>query len=115
MAEKEAKFITVILPQGKGAALLHALYEKKILRAGLGTARAPFFFTKKKRGFTRTIHHSVEKDILTVVVDAGDADEVFDLIHRTAMIGEKYGGFMYMGSLSKASAFQLPTDVPQAG
>lgn len=115
MAEEKAKFITVILRQGKGAALLRALHERKVLRAGLGTARAPFFFTRKKGGFKKTIHHSVEKDVVTVVVGAEQADEVFGFIYETARIGRSYGGFMFMGALSKAAPFQLPADLPQSG
>jgi hypothetical protein len=115
MAEQNGKFITVILPQGKGPALLEALYERKALRASLGTARAPFFVTKTKRGFTRTIHHSVEKDILTVVVDAQEAEEVFGFIHEKAGMGSRFGGFMFMGPVAKASLFTLPADMPQSG
>lgn len=114
MAEQSDKFITVILPQGKGPALLQALYERKALRAALGTARAPFFATKRKGGITRTISHSMEKDILTVVAGAEEAEELFAFIYSTAAIGSRYGGFMFMGPLAKASPFTLPTELPQA-
>jgi len=113
MTEEKGKLITVILPQGKGAALLSALHERKVLRVSMGAARAPFFFTKKKRGITKTIQHSLEKDILTVVTGAEDAEELFVFIHQKAMIGTRYGGFMFMGPLGRATGFELPGDLPR--
>ena len=113
MAEEKGKLITVILPQGRGAALLSALYERKVFRVSMGSARAPFFFTKKKRGFTKTVQHSLEKDILKIVAGADEAEELFSFIYQKAMIGTRYGGFMYMGPLAKASPFDLPADLPR--
>ena len=113
MTEEKGKLITVILPQGKGAALLSALHERKVLRVSMGAARAPFFFTKKKRGRTKTIQHSLEKDILSIVAGPEEAEELFAFIHQKAMIGTRYGGFMFMGPLGRASSFDLPVDLPR--
>lgn len=114
MAPAEEKLITVIVPQGKGMALLHALYQKASLRAALGTARAPFTYLKRRGGLTRTVRHSVEKDILTVVVPADQAEAMFGFLYETAGIGGQHGGFMFQGPVSRASSFSLP-DHPSQG
>lgn len=111
MPGHDLKLITVIVPQGKGMALLHALYEKKMLRAALGTARAPFTQVKRTGGLPRTVRHSVEKDILTVVVPAEKADEAFGFLFDIANVGAQHGGFMFQGSLARASDFKLPDDL----
>jgi hypothetical protein len=113
MADEGAKLITVILPQGQGRRLLHALYERKQLRASLGTARAPVTTVKRRGGIARTQHHSVEKDIVQVVVGAAEASDIFEFLHDQAGIGERYGGFMFQGSVAKASPFSLPEGLTQ--
>jgi hypothetical protein len=113
MGESTEKFITVILSQGKGEALLRALNEKKVLRVSLSTARAPFFLTKKKRGFKRTVTRSLEKDVLTVLAGAEEAEDLFAFIYENVGMGRRYGGFMFMGPLARLSPFALPADVPQ--
>jgi hypothetical protein len=108
----DPKLITVILPQGQGRPLLQDLFERKQLRASLGTARAPVTTVSRRGGLARTQRYSVEKDILQVVVAAGDAADVFAFLHERAGIGERYGGFMYQGSLSRAGVFTLPDGLP---
>jgi hypothetical protein len=108
------KIITVIVPQGQGMALLEQLYAHDTLRAALSTARAPFAVTKKKGGISRTEYFSIEKDVLSVVVEEAEADQVFGVLHGAARIGEAHGGFMFQGPAAQASAFTLPKDLPQA-
>jgi hypothetical protein len=102
----------VILPLGQGVALLEQLHARGVQRAALGTARAPFTVMKRKGGISRTHSYSVEKDILTVVVLAEEADEMFGFLHGAAGIGAAHGGFMYQGPVSQGSAFALPADLP---
>jgi hypothetical protein len=113
MAEQAHKLITVILPQGKGMDLLKQLYDRKVLRAAFGTARAPFTIAKKTGGISRTVTYSVEKDVVEVVVDAGQADEVFAFLYDAAGIAHAHGGFMFQGPVSRASEFALPADLPR--
>ena len=108
------KLITVILPQGRGMAVLQALYERRVLRAALGTARAPFSYMKGRGMIARTVRHWVEKDVLSVVVSAEEAEENFGFLHQLAGIGDAPGGFMLMGPLARASAFSLPPERPSA-
>jgi hypothetical protein len=102
------KLITVIVPQGRGMALLQALHERGELRAALGGARAPFTYVRRRGGMAHTVHHSVEKDVLEVVAEAAAADELFAFLHQAAGIGEGPGGFMFMGPIATASPFALP-------
>jgi hypothetical protein len=114
MAAESHKLITCIVSQGKGLAVLQALFQRGHLRAALGTARAPLSIVKTRGGFTKTVHYSVEKDILTVVASAGEADEVFEFLYERAGIGESAGGFLYLGPLARASAFALPAGLAAA-
>jgi hypothetical protein len=113
MADEVPKLITVILPLGQGMPLLQALYERKQLRASLGTARAPVTTVTRRGGIARTHRHSVEKDIVQVVVGAQEAAALFEYLYEQAGIGERYGGFMFQGSLAQASPFSLPEGLPQ--
>ena len=108
------KLITAILPQGRGMAVLLALYERKVLRAALDTARAPLAYVKGSGMMARTVRHSVEKDVLSVVVPAEQAEETFIFLHEAGRVAEAPGAFMFMGALSQTSAFSLPEDLPPA-
>jgi hypothetical protein len=105
------RLVTVIVPQGRGMTLMQALHDRQLLRAALSSARAPFTYVKRSGGFPRMVRHSVEKDVLNVVVPAELAEEVFAFLHERAGMGESPGGFMFMGLLSQASAFSLPPDL----
>jgi hypothetical protein len=107
------KVITVIVPQGQGMALLERLHARGILRAGLGSARAPLTVVKRRGGIGRTEIYSVEKDVLNVVVAEAEADAMFADLYHAARIGEAHGGFIFQGEAARASQFTLPTDLPQ--
>ena len=113
MAAEGAKLITVIVPQGQGMPLLQVLYERTQLRASLGTARAPVTTVSRRGGIARTHHYSVEKDIVQVVVGVEDAPAVFALLYEKSGMGERHGGFMFQGSVAKATPFALPEGLPQ--
>lgn len=106
------KLITLVVPQGRGVGLIEALYERKVLRAALGSARAPFTYAKRTGMIPRIVRQWVEKDILSVVVPAEQAEELFGFLYDKAGVGEAAGAFMYMGALSSASGFSLPSDLP---
>jgi hypothetical protein len=100
------RLVTVIVPQGRGMALLQELHGRGTLRAALSTARAPFTYVRGSGVLARTVR-SVEKDVLHVVVSEEKADEVFEYLYRKAGIGDGPGGFMFMAVLSAASLFTL--------
>lgn len=101
------RLITVVVPQGRGRPLLELLYERHVLRAALGSARAPATFTQGTGVFARTRRTSLEKDVLQVVVSAEEADEIFHLLLEKGQIAEMPGGFQYMGSVSRTTLFAL--------
>ena len=55
--------------------------------------------------------HRRQIDVLSVVVDAKRADEIFEFLYERGGIGDR-GGFMYQAALPKASVFKLPEGLP---
>ena len=106
---RPAKLITCIVPQGRGNALVDALFARRVTRVSLGTARASVPVETGRGRFRRTVYHALTKDILTAVVDPDEADEVFAFLHGAAAVGEQPGSFMFLGPLSAASAFTVPS------
>ena len=104
------KMITMVLDQdGTALQLVQALRTEfdcntaNVHHArGTGTGAAR---TRALAGFV------AEKDILTVVVSAERADEIFTALHERAQISAKYGGFMYQSALGRSHGYALP-DVP---
>lgn len=103
------KLITCILPKGVAPGVLASLKEQwDIVTANINSARGIGKITPLKY---RGVSDQSEKEILTVMVSAERADEVFDFIYFEADINRPHGGLMYMLALQSASAFQLP-DLP---
>lgn len=105
------KMITIILPQGRGLAVLEQLYQRGVTRAALGSARAPFTVVKRRGGIARTETYSVEKDVLNVLVSGDDADRAFAFLHEAARVAEERGAFMFQAPVAQASEFALPSAV----
>jgi len=104
--EPNLRLITCILPRGAGLAVLQELHDQGRYRAGMHAARA--FVGSGDGG----LFGRVEKDILTVVVTAEEAPELFEWIYRRTRMGEVPGGFMFMTRLACASSFLLPERIP---
>jgi hypothetical protein len=100
-----AKLITCIVPQGRGSGVVEALFARRITRVSLATARASVPVQRGHGRLRRTVYHSLTKDILTAVVDADQADDVFAFIHEVAAVADQPGSFLFLGPLSAASAF----------
>ena len=108
MDKTGGKIITIVVPRGEGPPLLQRLYDRKVCRAALGQARAPVSITRGKGTFHRTVQTSIEKDILTVIVMAQEADDLFFWLFDAAGMDKRHGGFMFMGPAAQASPFSLP-------
>jgi nitrogen regulatory protein PII len=52
-----------------------------------------------------------EKEVLSVVVRAEQADEVFEFIYHQADINRPHGGLIYQSRLDRSTEFTLP-DLP---
>jgi hypothetical protein len=101
---KDIKRITCFLPKGAGIRLVEKLHtEKNIDSTNVHTGRG-----------LRTVESVKdygawsEQDVLTVVVDASRADEIFDFIFFQGELNKPAGGFIYQTSLIQASNYTLP-------
>ena len=105
------KFITCILPHGIALDVLQRLKdEKRIIEASTNTARGMGKLTPLAH---RGLGEQAEKDILTVIVSAAEADEIFEYLFDIARIDRPHGGLIYMAALGHATPFVLP-ELPQA-
>ncbi|MDA2913134.1 hypothetical protein MYX77_04100 [Acidobacteriia bacterium AH_259_A11_L15] len=104
--KSDLRLITCILPRGTGVAVLHEIHEKGIYRADIHAARA---FVGSGAG---GVFDRVEKDILNVVIAAGEADDFFEWIYHRTRMYEVPGGFMFMAKLACGSPFLLPGGIP---
>ncbi|MBT3185250.1 MAG: hypothetical protein HOI59_02925 [Nitrospina sp.] len=102
---KDIKRITCFLPKGAGIRLVEMLHvEKNIDATNVHTGRG-----------LRTVESVKdygawsEQDVLTVVVDAERAEEVFEFIFFQGELNKPGGGFIYLTPLIKASHYTLPS------
>lgn len=101
------KLITCLIPKEHSKALevAKALHDEK----GINSTSVS---SGRGSGLARLTYGAwVEVDILTVIVSASQADEVFAFILDKADINRPHGGFVYQGELTKVTPFTLP-DIP---
>lgn len=107
----DQKLITCILPHGRALPVLEALKEELgILTATMHHARGSGRMTPLA---WRGVGEAAEKDVISVVVPAPRADEVFGFIRERAEIDRPHGGILYQQPLWKSTEFTLP-DVPES-
>ncbi len=101
---KDEKRITCFLPKGVGIRLVEMLHsEKNVDSANVHAGRGlPTLENAENYGAW------TEQDILTVIVDATQADEIFEFIFSHGELNKPGGGFIYQASLTKASHYKLP-------
>jgi hypothetical protein len=105
------KLITCILPHGIALDVLQRLKDDKgIIEASTNNARGMGKLTPLAH---RGLGEQAEKDVLTVIVSAAEADEIFAYLFDVARINRPHGGLIYMTALGHATPFVLP-DLPQA-
>jgi nitrogen regulatory protein PII len=104
------KLITCILPKGISKEVVKQLKtEKGILTANINNARGVGKITPL--AYRGIIGSQSEKEILSVVVPADQADELFEYIYELANINRPHGGLMYMHALTVTTRFTFP-DIP---
>ena len=98
-APRAARLISLILPLGRGHALLEALDHDK----GLVTA-----FSHHARGFgvsgylmRRGFALQTEKDVVHVAVPEEPAEEIYEFLYHAGNIGQPHGGFMFIEPLER--------------
>ena len=95
---KKEKRITCFLPKGTGVKMVEMLHsEKNIASANLHSGRGQ-----------KTAETWKEQEILTVIVDADRAEEIFEYIYFQGKLNEPGGGFIFQSDLNRATSFKLP-------
>ncbi len=102
----DQKLITCILPKGIAADVAEALRtDKDIITSNIDNARGAGRLTPTAH---RRAGDETEKEILTVIVGAAQAESLFDWLFAQAKINQPHGGIMYMTRLQDCSPYTLP-------
>jgi len=111
MISSESKLITCILPKG------HAMPMLKMLKQERGIVTANINYARGSGRFTPLIYRGAgeqtEKEILSVIVSAEEADELFSYIFFNAEINRPHGGMIYQSALVTATAYQIPAEIEE--
>lgn len=101
-----AKQIVCIVAKGKGKALVEAVSsELGIYNANFSHARGVGrTATKGRSGFGG----QREKDVFSLTVEQGRADEVFEYLYFKAELDQPHNGLIYMQAVPRTSILQLP-------
>ena len=108
--QEKQKQIFCILPKGIALNVAKRLKEVfGIMTTNISNARGVGKITPLAY---RGIAGQSEKEILSVAVAAAIADEIFEFIYQEADINRPHGGIMYMHTLQRSTAFELP-EIPE--
>ncbi len=101
------KLITCFLPKGKALEVADLLHHRESMISC-------DFTGGRGRGLVQSISYGrwVEVDILSIIVRAEEADDIFELIYHEAGIGHYQGGFIFQTDLLRSTPFTLP-EVPE--
>ena len=83
--------------------------EKGVIAANINHARGTGRLSPLSY---RGIGEETEKEILSVVVDADQADELFIYIFNIAEIDRPHGGVIFQTALTIATHYEIPTELP---
>ncbi|NNE36857.1 MAG: hypothetical protein HKN08_01025 [Gammaproteobacteria bacterium] len=101
------KLITCIFPKGMAHDMAERLKgEHGLMTSDIKTARGVGKITPLAY---RGLGAQSEKEILTVVVPADTANEIFDYLYHEAQVNRPHGGIMYIYELNQATRFELPS------
>ena len=100
------KAITAILPKGKARSLVDQLvHEHGVDQVNVHHARGMGKLTPHRH---RGVGETTEKEVVTVIADADDADELFEFIFFSADINRPHGGLIFMQPTYATTGFSLP-------
>lgn len=102
----DERLITCILPHGRALPVLEALKEELgILTGTMHHARGTGRMTPLA---WRGVGEAAEKDVITVIVPAAQADDVFGFVYDRAGIDRPHGGILYQQPLWKSTQYSVP-------
>ena len=102
------KTITCFCPAGRAQAVLDRLRkEKGVVSASAHHARGAGLATRNTKGRL----FFLEKEIVTALVPADRADEIFEFLYFAAGIDERHAGMVLMGGILCGELMTLP-DLP---
>lgn len=105
---RKMKLITCYVREGLGKPAIAALFHNyNIASADSHVARG---IGKSSQFKKRGREHQLEKDIVTVMVSADLAEEVFEFLFHKVKIDQPHGGVMFMNDLSHSSDYSTPDD-----
>lgn len=100
------KLITALLPKGRAMKVVEKLFhEHGISRVNVNRARGVGKLTPQRH---RGIEETTEKEIMTVIVEADRADEIFEYIYFEAEINRPHGGLMFQQPVLDTTLYMLP-------
>ena len=100
------KLITAILPKGRSKDLVKQLiHDRGLKRINVHRARGSGRITPLRH---RGVGETTEKEIVTVLVDAEQADETFEFIFFEAEINRPHGGLIFQQPVYASTLFSLP-------
>lgn len=109
--DRPHKLITALLPKGRAKALIERLvHERGIDRVNVNHARGMGRLTPLRH---RGVGETTEKEIVTVLIDAEQAEETFEFIFYEAEINRPHGGLMFQQPVLASTLFNLPAEVAE--
>lgn len=109
-----AKMIVCMLPDdGTDIKIMHQLRkEKHVTRADSTACRGVHNLQAAKTRLGKLPEPTLYR-ILTIIVTEAEADDVFDFVHEKAQIGEPGRGVLLQTTISGATRYVMPNDVPE--
>lgn len=101
------KLITCILPAGRGLELVEQVRALGVESANVHHARGLGKGSRRRGG----VALYAQREILTALVRAERADELFEFLYRAADIDAPHAGMLLMESVRRAEPLTLP-DLP---
>ncbi|OFZ87449.1 MAG: hypothetical protein A3F74_16275 [Betaproteobacteria bacterium RIFCSPLOWO2_12_FULL_62_58] len=90
--KRRTRVITCILQAGSGIHVLQRLRGIGIDSAFVHHARGVGASGKRRRGAS----HYAEREVVTVLVEARRAEEIFEFLYSAADIGKPHGGMLFL-------------------